>query len=62
MVKAVELYPVPFKMYFGVRCKKKVRHRILVLVYLQVPKFRLVTLKLLNISGGAKDPTYSGFL
>lgn len=62
MVKAVELHPVPFKMYFGARCKKKVRYLILVVVYLQVPKFGLATLKLLNMPADAKDPLYHGFL
>lgn len=42
--------------------KKKIRYLILVLVHLQLLKFGLVTLKLLNMSGGAKDPPYSGFL
>lgn len=45
----------------GLDAKKKIRYLIL-LSLPAVPEFRLVTLKLLNVSGGAKDPPYSGFL
>lgn len=59
MVKPLELYPSKCTLGLG---EKKVRYLIQLIVYQHVPKFTLVTLRLLNMSGGAEDPAYSGFL